>query len=115
MRGTDADQGGLFSYVSMEQRIPPTHPLRRIRALLDEALGSISRWWRRSARFIKRSGSKSLRHVELLCRHSGITKTVTSNTIERGQELIQSSRRKVSIRLNSRVLWVTRMTSNAAA
>jgi transposase len=43
MRGTDRDQGGLFSYVSMEQRIAPTHPLRRIRALLDEALGSISR------------------------------------------------------------------------
>jgi hypothetical protein len=43
MRGTDADQGGLFSYVSMEQRIPPTHPLRRIRTLLDEALGSTSR------------------------------------------------------------------------
>jgi len=43
MRGTDIDQGGLFSYVSMEQRIPLTHPLRRIRALLDEALSSISR------------------------------------------------------------------------
>ena len=43
MRGTDVDQGGLFSYVSMEQRIPPTHPLRRIRALLDEALEAMSR------------------------------------------------------------------------
>ena len=43
MRGADRDQDGLFSYVSMEQRIPPTHPLRRIRALLDEALSSISR------------------------------------------------------------------------
>src|SRR5580692_11929241 len=42
MRGTDVDQGGLFSYVSMEQRIPPTHPLRRIRALLDEALEAMS-------------------------------------------------------------------------
>ncbi len=43
MRGTDVDQGGLFSYVSMEQRIPSTHPLRRIRALLDEALEAMSR------------------------------------------------------------------------
>ena len=42
MRGTDMDQGGLFSYVSMENRIPPTHPLRTVRALLDEALGSMS-------------------------------------------------------------------------
>src|SRR5215469_202947 len=43
MRGTDVDQGGLFSYVSMEQRVPSTHPLRRVRALLDEALDSMSR------------------------------------------------------------------------
>ena len=43
MRGADVDQAGLFSYVSMEQRVPPTHPLRRVRALLDEALDSMSR------------------------------------------------------------------------
>jgi transposase len=43
MRGTDMDQGGLFSYVSMEERVPKTHPLRRVRALLDEALDSMSR------------------------------------------------------------------------
>jgi transposase len=42
MRGTDMDQGGLFSYVSME-RVPPTHRLRRVRALLDEALDAMSR------------------------------------------------------------------------
>jgi hypothetical protein len=43
MRGADVDQGGLFSYVSIEQRVPPTHPLRRVRTLLDEALDSMSR------------------------------------------------------------------------
>ena len=43
MRGTDVDQAGLFSYVSMEQRVPLTHPLRRVRVLLDEALASMSR------------------------------------------------------------------------
>ncbi|HEX3846702.1 MAG TPA: IS5 family transposase [Steroidobacteraceae bacterium] len=43
MRGSDVDQGGLFSYVSMEQRVPSTHPLRRVRVLLDEALDSMSR------------------------------------------------------------------------
>src|ERR1700740_1355772 len=43
MRGADVDQGGLFSYVSMEKRVPATHPLRRVRALLDEALDSMSR------------------------------------------------------------------------
>lgn len=43
MRGVDVEQGGLFSYVSLESRIPENHPLRRIRALLDAALESMSR------------------------------------------------------------------------
>lgn len=43
MRGADVDQGGLFSYVSMETRVPASHPLRRVRALLDEALDSMNR------------------------------------------------------------------------
>jgi transposase len=43
MRGADVDQAGMFSYVSMEQRVPATHPLRRVRVLLDEALASMSR------------------------------------------------------------------------
>lgn len=43
MRGTDVDQGGLFSYVSIESRVPASHPLRRVRVLLDEALESMSR------------------------------------------------------------------------
>ena len=43
MRGTDIDQGGLFRYVSMEERVPAGHPLRRVRSLLDEALKSMNR------------------------------------------------------------------------
>src|SRR3984893_4685296 len=43
MRGMDVQQGGLFSYVSLEGRIPAEHPLRDVRALLDEALASMSR------------------------------------------------------------------------
>ena len=43
MRGTDVQQSGLFSYVSLEERIPADHPLRGIRVLLDEALSSMSR------------------------------------------------------------------------
>jgi transposase len=35
--------GGMFSYVSLESRVPPVHPLRGIKALLDEALASMSR------------------------------------------------------------------------
>jgi transposase len=43
MRGDDVQQGGMFSYVSLESRVPPDHPLRGIKALLDEALSSLSR------------------------------------------------------------------------
>ncbi len=33
----------MFSYVSPEQRVPPDHPLRAIRRLVDEALHEMSR------------------------------------------------------------------------
>ena len=38
MRGTGEHSGSLFSYVDLEARVPPDHPLRSIRALVDEAL-----------------------------------------------------------------------------
>ncbi len=43
MRGDDDRQDGLFSYVSLEARIPKTHPLRPVRAMVDEALGAMSK------------------------------------------------------------------------
>lgn len=43
MRGTDVQQGGMFSYISLEARVPADHPLRGIKALLDEALAGMSR------------------------------------------------------------------------
>jgi transposase len=43
MRGEDDRGEGLFSYVRLEERIPPDHPLRAIRALADEALGSLNK------------------------------------------------------------------------
>ena len=42
MRGEDRDSGSLFSYVSCEARVPPDHPLRAIRAIVDEALEVLS-------------------------------------------------------------------------
>jgi len=42
MRGDDLEQMGVFSYVSAEQRIGKDHPLRGIRRMVDEALGSMS-------------------------------------------------------------------------
>lgn len=41
MRGRESDQSGLFSYVSLEERVPKSHPLRRIRRYVDEALASL--------------------------------------------------------------------------
>jgi transposase len=42
MRGSESQQGSMFSYVDLERRIPQDHPLRRIRGLVDEALGRLS-------------------------------------------------------------------------
>lgn len=42
MRGNEEQQGGLFSYVSLENRIPKRHPLRKIRRMVDEALADMS-------------------------------------------------------------------------
>lgn len=41
MRGGDQQQATLFSYISLEQRIPSTHPLRVIRRLVDTALAGV--------------------------------------------------------------------------
>ncbi len=38
MRGTFQDQGGLFSYISLEERVPAHHPLRKIRKLVRAVL-----------------------------------------------------------------------------
>jgi transposase len=38
MRGDDEQQAGMFSYVTMAQRIPADHPAREIRVLVDRAL-----------------------------------------------------------------------------
>jgi transposase len=42
MRGEDIQQSELFSYGSLEERVPEKHPLRAIRAMVDEALGEMS-------------------------------------------------------------------------
>jgi len=43
MRGNDRHPDAMFSYVSAEQRVPQDHPLRAIRALVDEVLRDMSR------------------------------------------------------------------------
>ena len=41
MRGSDTTMGSLFSYVDVECRIPARHPLRLIRAVVNEALAAL--------------------------------------------------------------------------
>jgi len=42
MRGQQERSGSLFSYVSFEERIPASHPLRRIRRLADQVLDRLN-------------------------------------------------------------------------
>lgn len=42
MRGDDGKQGAMFSYVSLEQRVPENHPLRAMRTMVDQALVELS-------------------------------------------------------------------------
>jgi transposase len=41
MRGIEESQGSIFSYVSLEQRVPEKHPLRTIRTIVDAALAQM--------------------------------------------------------------------------
>jgi transposase len=42
MRGDDPQQAARFSYISPEERVPPEHPLRLIRMLVDAVLTELS-------------------------------------------------------------------------
>ncbi len=42
MRGDDTQQGGMWSYIQPERRVPQDHPLRPIRAMVDQALRDLS-------------------------------------------------------------------------
>lgn len=42
MRGDDREQGSMFSYRSLEDRVPLDHPLRPMRAMVDLALEEVS-------------------------------------------------------------------------
>jgi transposase len=63
MRGVFLDQGGLFSYVSPESRVPPGHPLRKIRGLVRDVLVELSRSF---ARLYAREGRPSVPPEQLL-------------------------------------------------
>ena len=41
MRSADVTQSAIFSYRTLEQRIPVAHPLRKLRKLVDEILETL--------------------------------------------------------------------------
>ena len=41
MRGAKVETQGMFSHVSLEQRVPQDHPLRAIRTIVDRSLAEI--------------------------------------------------------------------------
>lgn len=41
MRGTDEASGSLFSYVDLDERVPASHPLRKVRQIVNDALSSL--------------------------------------------------------------------------
>ena len=41
MRGADITQSALFSYRTLEERIPQAHPMRKLRAVVDAILVSM--------------------------------------------------------------------------
>ncbi len=43
MRGDDEQQTGMFSYVTLEDRVPQDHPLRTIRKTVDEILRAMAK------------------------------------------------------------------------
>jgi transposase len=43
MRGNETPSGSLFSYVSLESRIPQSHPLRPIKVMVDAALKALDK------------------------------------------------------------------------
>ena len=63
MRGEDPKQDAMFSYISPEKRVPGEHPLRPIRAMVDQVLKEMSP---RFARLYAKVGRPSIPPERLL-------------------------------------------------
>jgi transposase len=62
-RGVDQPQAPLFRYVSLEQRVPPEHPLRTLRQRVDTALVGV---WERFAALSAQTGRPAIAPERLL-------------------------------------------------
>lgn len=63
MRGNENNQQSMFSYISMEKRIPKDHPLRAIRKMVDSALEDMSN---RFSEIYSQTGRPSIPPEQLL-------------------------------------------------
>jgi transposase len=63
MRGDDRQSAGMFSYIGPEERVPPDHPLRPIREMVDTALRELSGEF---ARLYPKTGRPSIPPEKLL-------------------------------------------------
>lgn len=63
MRGNDNDQQAMFSYVSLESRVPEDHPLRSIRRMVDQVLSGLTKEF---AVMYSRTGRPSIAPERLL-------------------------------------------------
>lgn len=63
MRGEDEQQGGVFSYINPEDRIPQDHPLRQIRAMVDRC---VKQMWAHFEALYSRRGRPSIPPERLL-------------------------------------------------
>jgi transposase len=63
MRGSYEDQGHMFSYMTLEERVPADHPLRKIRELVREVLSGMDKDFRK---LYAREGRPSIPPEQLL-------------------------------------------------
>ena len=47
MRGSFEDQGHMFSYMTLEERVPAKHPLRQVRELTREVFAAMDKGFRK--------------------------------------------------------------------
>ncbi len=77
MRGDLLGNEGMFSYLTPAQRVPPDHPLRPIRVLVDEVLRDL---WPVFQRMYARTGRPSIPPERILVRESqGLRHAVTGD------------------------------------
>src|SRR6185295_6234111 len=73
MRGSDQNSGSLFAYVDLEQRVPTKHPLRVIRAIVNDVLAALDEEFEK---LYEGTGRQSIAPERLL-RASSLSRSIT--------------------------------------